>query len=184
MGLDIYGIKPPVPMPLLSDDATPEQGHLAREVRENWKRNTPGAYYTSTWWNWRPIQALVEIFNTTYDIGIPEQEIDSLNSNNGKGIADPQHCNKLADAFEDYINAMERKKQQHVYWVSGLWVHPKTGRNSTEHITNLLNDKYKGLTYEPVHMYGEQYVPRHSTNVDQLKHFAVFLRNCNGFWIY
>lgn len=183
MGVDIYGIKPLSPEPLLTDDATPEQVRIAREIREKWKQNSPGAYFANNWWNWRPIQMLINVFNTSYELGIPIEEIDALNSNSGQGITSPEHCQRLAHCFEEIINDMTNRGYSMVYLNTGLWADEK-GRPANDKDLITLKGLELGIMYGPVNLGDKQYTPYHATSIDNLKRFAEFLMNCNGFNVY
>lgn len=183
MGVDIYGIKPLAPEPLLTEDATPEQVRIAKQIRETWKMETPGAYFANNWWNWRPIQMLIQVFNEAYQIGIPAEQIDALNSNSGHGIESPAHCEHLAKCFEEFINSMEANNQVAVYFNTGLW-HEEKGHPATDKDLSELMSIDMGILYEPVKVNDRFYTPYHATNIDNLKRFADFLMNCNGFNVY
>ena len=183
MGVDIYGIKPLSPEPLLTEDATPEQVRIAAEVRERWKQDTPGAYFANNWWHWRPIQMLIHVFNEAYNIGIPMDQIDALNSNSGHGIESPEHCQRLAQCFEEFINDMDSRGKRAVYMNTGLWADEK-GRPATDKDLAELTSLEMGILYDPVTVGDRHYTPYHATDIDNLKHFAEFLMNCNGFNVY
>lgn len=183
MGVDIYGVKPAIEEPLLPENPTEQQTLEHEENCYKWKRETPGAYFQNNWWSWRPIQALINIFNQALELGIPDKEILSLGSNDGEGISSPAHCIKLAGCFEEIAQLMAQKNYNTLYLATGSW-ETSDGKNVTQSVKTLLSDKYEGIFYEPVILDGQQYESMHRCSIDNLKRFAEFLRNCNGFIIH
>jgi hypothetical protein len=183
MGVDIYGVKPAVPEPLLPENATADQIKEYDILHWDWLSTTPGGYFQNNWWGWRPIQALINIFNHDLELGIPDQEIQSLGQNNGTGISSPEQCIKLAICFEEIAALMEQKNYDTLYLAAGSW-ETSNGNHVTQSTKALLSYKHQGIFYEPVVMEGEEFVSSHRCSVDNLKRFATFLKNCNGFIIH
>lgn len=179
MGVDIYGLKPAVPEPLIPENATEEQ----LENYWQWCQTTPGAYFQNNWWRWRPIQALINIFNHDLELGIPDKEIQSLGYCDGIGISSPEQCIRLAICFEEIAALMEQKNYNTLYLAAGSWEH-SDGNHVTQETKALLSHLHQGIFYEPVVMEGEEFISTHRCSVDNLKRFAEFLKNCNGFKIH
>jgi hypothetical protein len=182
MGVDIYGLKPAGTEYTLPDNPTDAQ--LAEHDQLIWEQTAklPGGYFHNTWWSWRPIQMLIEIFNRDCRLNIPPHEIEALNSNSGTGISSPEHCKLLATFFREYVEMMRTKGYTNVYLNSGSWW--TSSRPASDEMKTYLTQKHEGLFYELPVVDGVTYEPHHVTNIDNLLRFAEFLENCNGFNIH
>jgi hypothetical protein len=197
MSVDIYGLNPKrtVPEPKVPhnyDDMSEEEKHTFWTMHEHWKQDSPGYRYSSSNWDWRPIQVMIERFNDTYAIGIPEEEIKTLQYNNNKGVSDPHHCALLAVVFNQLLKNMQEKDHKEIFMCTGDW-YVRT-INQAGHLARYkINDKSviqklddtvdAGFFYELPVLEEVEYIPAYSTTIRQLEEFAAFLDNCNGFRI-
>lgn len=197
MGVDIYGLKPKLSstQPAFPDnyeDLSEEQKSDYWNQRNQWEQENPGYYFRNNWWHWRPIQVLIGYFNDEHSIGIPEEELRCLGSNDGVGVSDPAQCEQLAACFKSLIEDMRRDEKRTVYLNTGWWyckIVGADGKIMTERVQNEkileeLNEKYKAVFFEEADLNGVGYEPSHGTNLDNLQEFALFLENCNGFKIH
>ncbi|NBW33921.1 MAG: hypothetical protein EBR30_02580 [Cytophagia bacterium] len=197
MGVDIYGIKPLLTeacpqFPENYDDFSDEEKTAFWDKRKTWEKENPGFYFRNNWWHWRPIQMLIRAFNTSFNIGIPQNELDALGSNDGLGITDPAHCKKLAETFKDLAKEMRKSSETKISVNLGMWYYKtvdKEGRiiNQTlvdEDIIQQLDEKYPLSFSGTAEINGIEYTTAHETDIDNLEEFTLFLENCNGFQIY
>lgn len=197
MGVDIYGLKPAITgeKPSYPDNfselSNEERAAYYKKV-DQWEEQNPGYYFRNNWWHWRPLQMLVGYFNKKYDIGIPEDEINSLGSNDGKGVSDPEHCVKLAEAFNSHASLVESAGYKTVSLNMGHWTF--RAANERGNIVDcplndptkleLLNEKYDTYFFGEAELDGVVYHTSHGTTTDNMRDFALFLQNCNGFAVH
>lgn len=185
MGVDIYGLNPGIPEFSVPENATAEQINELELVRAEALLNTPGGYFQNNWWNWRPIQLLIEVLNDVYNIGIPADEIESLGDNSGIGVSSPEHCQTLASYIDEYVDFMRVSGFSVVYLNNGFWYMDHGRKVSDDSIVAKIDKQYpRGLLFEKPVIDGVEYKPSHSTNIDNLRAFSEFLKFCNGFAIY
>lgn len=197
MGVDIYGLKPNTigTRPELPDnyqDLSQEEKQEYWDSFHHWEEENPGYYFGNNWWHWRPIQMLIHAMNNAHSIGIPEEELKHLGSNDGIGVSDAGHCEQLAMHFKDLISNMEKANTKKVFLNLGHWYYTTVSENGNTHsellkdevIIEKLNDKYGSVFFQDAELDGVGYETSHATNIDNLKEFALFLDNCNGFKIH
>lgn len=197
MGVDIYGLKPELTSekPSYPDnfsELSAEERTEYYDKLDKWEDQNPGYYFRNNWWHWRPLQMLVFHFNRKYDLNIPEEQIDALGSNSGGGITDPVHCLKLAEAFNLHASAIEAAGHRVVSLNMGYWTF-KTPNERGDIVTctlddpeklKRLNEKYDTYFFGDAELDGIAYQTSHGTTTDNMRDFALFLQNCNGFAIY
>lgn len=197
MGVDIYGLKPALtgekpPYPdNFSELSNEERADYYKKV-DQWEEQNPGYYFRNNWWHWRPLQMLVFYFNKKYDIGIPEKEINALGSNDGAGVTEPAHCVKLAEAFNSHAAVIEAAGHSFVSLNMGHWTFKtpnERGDIVTRHLDDpeklkRLNDKYDTYFFGEAELDGIAYQTSHGTTTDNMRDFALFLQNCNGFAVH
>lgn len=193
MSVDIYGqmpttIEPPLSVPDNYDDLTPEEQEEFWQRRDHQLQESPGYRYSSSNWDWRPIQVMIERFNESYDLQIPKEEIEALAYNDRKGISDPYQCKLLARVFRKLIEGMVEKNQEIIYMNVDVWYASKIvdGRTIWTKVTDKslvekLSDMNPGFFFSLPLMNSVEYKPPYSTLRSQLEEFADFLENCNGF---
>lgn len=200
MGVDIYGLNPKTSgsrpeMPDNYQDLTKDEQSAFWTARNEWEEQNPGYYFRNNWWHWRPIQAIITDLNIKHSIGIPEKEIIDLGYNNGGGVSEPAQCEQLAFLMKDIVAQLEKDNKTVINLNAiGKWyfttVGPKgeleTHPVNREDVTDKLNDKYPvdKLFFEEVELDGIAYECSHSTSIDNIKEFILFLENCNGFKIH
>lgn len=193
MSVDIYGqmpttIEPPLSVPDNYDDLTPEEQEQFWQRRDHQLQESPGYRYSSSNWDWRPIQVMIERFNESYDLQIPKEEIEALAYNDRKGISDPYQCKLLARVFRKLIEGMVEKNQEIIYMNVDVWYASKIvdGRTIWTKVTDKslvekLSDMNPGFFFSLPLMNSVEYKTPYSTLRSQLEEFADFLENCNGF---
>lgn len=194
MGVDIYGLSPKLtkPKPEIPDDyqdLDSDDQKAFWDIIEEWEQENPGYYFRNNWWHWRPIQMLISVFNESYNLNIPADEIKSLGGNDGNGVKDKGQCEQLASCFKQFVEMMKKENQKVVYLNTGWWHFADKQLNGgksidDQELIDKLNEKYPGLFFEAPTLNGVDYEASHGTNVDNLEEFALFLENCNGFEIH
>lgn len=132
---------------------------------------------------------LISVFNESYNLNIPADEIKSLGGNDGNGVKDKGQCEQLASCFKQFVEMMKKENQKVVYLNTGWWHFADKQLNGgksidDQELIDKLNEKYPGLFFEAPTLNGVDYEASHGTNVDNLEEFALFLENCNGFEIH
>jgi hypothetical protein len=191
MGVDIYGISPKLTesapeMPDNYEELSEQQVKDYWKMRDDWEQSNPGFYFRNNWWHWRPLQMLISVFNSAYELNIPDETLKQLGENGGGGVKDKGLCEQLAKCFKEFAADMRLNNNNVVYLNTGWW-HGKddNGPSITDDAINeALNAKYPGIFFEQAELDGVYYDPSHATNVDNVEEFALFLENCNGFEIY
>lgn len=197
MSVDIYGLNPKrtVPEPKVPhnyDDMSEEEKHEFWTMHEHWKQDSPGYRYSSSNWDWRPIQEMIRKFSASYDLNIPEDELKALESNDNKGISDPVQCRLLAVIFDQLVSDMKEKGHENIYMCTGDWYVRGISFNGglarykvlDKNVIQQLDDLVVSVFfYELPQVKEVEYMPAYSTTIRQLEEFAAFLENCNGFRI-
>jgi len=195
MGMDIYGLNPTIigDKPEFPDNfrnLSNKAQDYYWELDKEWEDNNPGHYFRANIWSWRVINAIciaaIEKFNLDIDT-------HGWDSNSGFGSDDSAECNVLADALQEFVEAMEANDVKELGINMGMWTTKKDNGFQVEEleekdlkILNILCDgivdnlpvKYRTVAGKVVELY-----PSHSTDINHLKEFILFLRNCNGFKI-
>ncbi len=147
------------------------------------KGNT-NAYFRASCWGWRPIHAICEY-------AIEKQKLPyntkSWGYNDGGGLETQEDCNKLADAIETSIAAFGLKQDDDcLYLCLGSWCTPQ-GEFVTEQVEEELNEAYPQGTIlynSVVTKDGTIAQSSHMTDLESVKKFVSFLRECEGFEIW
>jgi len=147
------------------------------------KGNTD-AYFRASCWGWRPIHAICEY-------AIEKQKLPyntkSWGYNDGGGLETQEDCNKLADAIETSIAAFGLKQDDDcLYLCLGSWCTPQ-GEFVTEQVEEELNEAYPQGTIlynSVVTKDGTIAQSSHMTDLESVKKFVSFLRECEGFEIW
>jgi len=197
MGVDIYGIKPLLTeacpqFPENYDDFSDEEKTAFWDKRKTWEKENPGFYFRNNWWHWRPIQMLIRAFNENFELGIPEDQVNALGSNDGYGITDPEHCKKLAQIFKNFVRVMKEGNETKMSVNLGMWYFKGLNQEGMivhetlrdKDILHQLNLKYPGAFSGKAELNGVEYTTAHETNIDNLEEFILFLENCNGFKVH
>lgn len=150
--------------------------------------------FSNNWWNWRPIVALINVFNISENIGIPDREINGLSFNDGIGISNPSHCLHLAKLFKGIVSFMKKTEVDTVHLVTDHWYYKGVTANGTivenrvlDPETNAkLSEEFKDteIRLGEIEFQGINYTTAHRTNIDNLENFISFLETCNGFIVY
>ena len=184
MGVDIYGINP------ATKSIKPEKADFESEDKYceslwKWERETPGVYFRANWWSWRPIVFLIDRASNLFNLGIDTQP---LHYNDGKGLESQEECTKLADALEATLGMNEnmQTEEDQIYLCLGSWCNSE-GTFVEKEVAEVLNKRYHAgeILYTKVVMEGGLIVqPAHGVDVEYVKEFIDFLRNCGGFRIW
>lgn len=144
-------------------------------------QETTGEYFANNWWSWRPIVMLIDVLNKEYQIGIPDEEIESLDTNSNMGISSPEHCARLADLLDEYVGYMRLMDYDTVYLNAQYWHSQDNVRVFGRTLTKLMELVPYGLLFVLPVIDGVTYKSNYATSVDNISRFAEFVRNCNGF---
>ena len=193
MGVDIYGRKPKIEVERLgqiqyqslTDDEKQEYLNTVVECEEK----SPGNYFCSNWWGWRPILMLCEVVNDKYNL---KMNMSNWGSNEGKGLRTQKQCNRLADALELLLNNEIVFKEfmegttDGIQMVMGIWVETDTGRFYSDENTELYDQYAWGtILWGPVvTKKGVMVESAHGCSLDHIKGWINFLRGCGGFKIW
>lgn len=193
MGMDIYGLDPKITddKPVFPDnwnDLSDKAQTYYWELEKDWEKKNPGHYFRANVWSWRPIHmaclASIESFDLEFD-----EDAHNWAYNSGDGLKTSEDCNELADALEDLIEGMKRKKvKMFGYNMTERWSTKSKDENGytvdvNDQTNKILNILYKPdllIVEMPIHE-GKTYYPSHVTDLEHLEEFVNFLRHCNGF---
>ena len=192
MGVDIYGRKPKIEVERLgqiayqslTDDEKREYLNKVEECEEK----SPGDYFRSNWWGWRPILLLCEMAKDKYRL---KMNMSDWGSNDGKGLRTQKQCDRLADALELMLNDIVYKdfmsdNSNRIYMVTGSWDETDTRKSFSDEV-NELNEKYEygTILWAPVvTKKGVMVETIYSCSLEHLKDWLNFLRECGGFKIW
>jgi hypothetical protein len=192
MGVDIYGRKPKIEVERLgqiayqslTDDEKQEYLNKVEECEEK----SPGNYFHSNWWGWRPIHMLCEVVNDKYNL---KMDMSYWGSNEGKGLRTQKQCDRLADALELILNDNFPKDfmedDSNVIQVAmGSWDVTGTGEVFFGE-EDELNGQYEKDTilWAPVlTKKGVLAETTYSCSLEDIKEWINFLRECGGFKIW
>ena len=193
MGVDIYGRKPKISMERLgkmeyqslTDDEKREYLNKVEECEEK----SPGDYFRSNWWGWRPIHMLCEVANYKYNL---KMDMSNWGYNDGKGLRTQKQSDRLADALELMLNNDPIYKDfmadnsNIIYMVTDSWDVTDTGRFYNDEEADL-NEQYEfgTILWAPVvTKKGVMVEPTYRCSLDHIKRWINFLRGCGGFKIW
>lgn len=190
MGMDIYGLNPVVtsekPAEIDWNTSSDEQKDAYFKARNKWEEENPGTYFRANLWSWRPIHMLSMIASNDANLNI---DFSGWATNDGNGLADPEMCNRLADAIEGIINRMEdsnmKDDDDRIQLCMGMWVTDSGHFYHDE--DDELNKNYPPGTIEftpIVTAKGKVVTSAHSTELWHIKKWTNFLRTCGGFEIF
>ena len=195
MGMDIYGLNPTITgdKPGFPDnfrDLSQKAQDYYWELDKEWDDNNPGYYFRANIWSWRVIHALCDAAISKYEL---DMNTEGWGHNSGHGLKITYECYKLADALEDFVESMDDNKIDRIGINMGMWTIKSENGYSFKELDeadrNTLDILYPGvidrLPIEFKTKSGEEIevYPSHHTDIDHLKEFINFLRNCNGFEI-
>lgn len=166
------------------DDLSAEEKGDFWDNLHSWHDINPGYCFRNNWWSWRPIASLIEILNITHNIGIPMNEIHALHYNAGEGVSDKGHCEQLAMFINEIIENMQKAGCNKLYSYQGNWFDAKYERVVDPETLSKLNNKYGLIYFQQAELDGELYHTYYASSIDNLKEFALFLENCNGFAVH
>ena len=192
MGVDIYGRKPKIEVERLgqiayqslTDDEKREYLNKVEECEEK----SPGDYFRSNWWGWRPIHMLCEEVNDKYNL---KMDMSNWGSNEGKGLRTQKQCDRLANALELMFNDIVYKdfmadNSNVIYIVTGSWDVTDTGEAFFDE-EDELNEEYEygTILWAPVvTKKGVKVEPAYGCSLGHIKGWINFLRGCGGFKIW
>lgn len=188
MGMDIFGIAPVKvgEMPDINyEESNKEQRDQYRIDLNAWEKANPGYYFRANVWSWRPINGIIDVVNAKFKLGI---DTSDFGSNSGGGIVDPAKCIELADCMDEYLKSNAQfNSSETMYLNLGLWVADDNSFSIDDTLEQKLNRQYPvgSILYSSVIADTGQLVrPAWGTDVEHVREFITFLRNCNGFEIF
>jgi hypothetical protein len=188
MGMDIFGIAPVKvgEMPNINyEESTKEERDQYHAEMNAWEEINPGYYFRANVWSWRPINAIIDVVNLRFELGI---DTSNFGDNSGGGVEDPEKCIQLADCMDKYLKSNAQfNTSETMYLNLGLWVADDNTFTITDELEQKLNRQYPvgSILYSSVIANNGQLVkPAWATSVEHVKGFVKFLRNCNGFEIF
>ena len=192
MGMDISGINPkttgtePV-FPSNWDELSEKAQSFYWELKSDYERDNPGIYFRANIWSWRPIHLAIVQANESLNLGIDDDTIEGMGHNSGAGLKTQAECNDLAHALELLADGMEEDGVTQFGFAFGYWSYRDGSMIVDEKDTETLNKEYKYgsiITEMPVKLLDKDVWPAHVTQVEHLRQFIEFLRNCGGFEIW
>jgi len=193
MGVDIFGRKPKIEMERLDQLAykslTDDEKQEYLNKVEKCEEKSPGNYFRSNWWGWRPILMLCEMAKDKCRL---KMNMEFWGSNDGSGLRTQKQCDRLADALELMLNHDHIYKDfmandsNVIYMVTGCWDKTGTGQAFLDK-GDELNEEYEygTILFAPVvTKKGVLVETRYSCSLKHLKNWINFLRACGGFKIW
>lgn len=157
MGMDVYGRRP---------------------------KNKDGEYFRANVWSWRPIHMICLHAIDKNGLGF---NTDYWGSNDGKGLTGQRQCNQLADAVEKIVQDIENNTMDsEMSEFFTIRDHEEYGRGVEMNTGNdrmLVDDQGRFVTADEAKKNNVKTHSPYSTNVEHLKEWVKFLRNCGGFKI-
>ena len=186
--MDIYGLNPTLTeeKPEIEYEGSTEEERKTYWAKlQAWEEANPGYYFRANVWSWRPINNIIHKVNVDYNLDL---DTIGFGSNNGNGLRTQQECDSLADAMEDYIKNNQNLNDSQVIYINlGMWVADDNTFTIKEHQEDKLNRDYPvgSILYSSIITDDGMLVrPAWGTNVEHLREFVRFLRNCGGFEIW
>jgi hypothetical protein len=178
MGVDISGLKP------VTKYSKPDKSHFNREsdffdAIKEWESKHPGFYYKRNFWTWRPIHAVAQRVNESFDLGF---NMERWGENSGYGLKNQLDCRILADSIDKMMFEYDADSIQVCYGSWNTW----SGYRLTEEEKDSLNEDYpKGtILYSSITLGSEIVISNHYATREDFSEFTEFLRNCGGFEIW
>ena len=126
-------------------------------------RAPEGQYFRANMWGWRPIHDLCD--RAIEHAGLPF-DTEGWGYNDGRGLTTQQECDQLADALEAYLKEFPPENEK--IEVDLGWYCDETGR-----------------LYSGAEAQGKKGLrTAHSTSLEHVRRWIVFLRHCGGFAIW
>ncbi len=122
-----------------------------------------GAYFRANVWSWRPIHLLCDKVIELYNLPL---STEGWENNGGQGLRTQQECDRLADALEAYLEDFPPEGDQ-VAVDLGVYC-DETGKL-------FVGEEHRGK---------KGLRPAHYTDLEHLREWLLFLRNCGGFEIW
>jgi hypothetical protein len=197
MGMDVYGVAPVITgtrpeRPQNWSDLSDEEREAYWTSVDEWEQQNPGYYFRNNVWHWRVLVAIIDHVNESLHIGITADEMHVLNYNDGQGISDPEKCLKLAQGIQRIVDRMTKEGVENVHLGIGFWHYKSVDEDGNiinktvdnKAVVEALGKQSDGLMFQLPTINGVEYFTSHSTDIDNLKDFIVFLQNCNGFEVH
>ena len=192
MGMDISGLNPKIVgdepiFPKDWDTLSEKAKDYYRELDEEYHNNNPGIYFRANIWSWRPMHLAIIQANESLNLGIDDDTIDGMSHNSGAGLKTQEECDALAEALEMLADGMGEDGVTEFGFAFGYWSYRDGSMIVDEKDTETLNKEYKYgsiITEMPVKLLDKDVWPAHVTQVEHLRQFIEFLRNCGGFEIW
>ena len=193
--MDINGLNPTIigdepVFPKDWDKLSQKAKDCYRELDKEYHIDNPGVYFRANIWSWRPIYYAILEANNSCDLGISADTIDGMGYNSGHGLKTQEECTKLADALEIMMLSMRHDGVEEFGFNLGMWT-ARDGKMLSSEDSKRLDELYPEgglLTDLPVFLAtGDKSIPvwpSHTTQLDHMEEFIVFLRSCGGFAIY
>jgi hypothetical protein len=195
MGMDIHGLNPVMrsEKPTIDWNIADEQERVAYiTAKDKFEQENPGVYFRANVWSWRPIAEIILDCNHVYKLGYSEEFINGVHLNNGVGLLTQEECNVLANHLEMFID--EYFKDWNVVGLNTGWYFSKVvddgGKVTMVSLKD--DDEAKVSTFLGTKKYVKEgeidmdkfvYFTSHNTNVEWVREFIKFLRECGGFEI-
>lgn len=197
MGMDVSGLNPTIigdepVFPKDWDKLSQKAKDCYMELDKEFHDDNPGVYFRANVWSWRPIHMMILATNDIFNLGISADTLDGMGYNSGHGIKDKEGCIKLANKMEILVNKMKEENVLKFGFNMGMW----TLRGSSmielsEEELEILNEEYPNnqlITELPIKLATRDesidVYPSHTTEIDHVEEFILFLRNCGGFEVY
>lgn len=203
MGMDISGINPirRGEEPTIDwDTSTREEQDKYWELTQKYRDENPGVYFRANLWSWRPIAELITSVNEIYGLGYDDKFISKLHYNDGGGLKTQDECTRLANFLESYVKSnFDGWDSIGVFYGQLIYTTVNDQGQLIEKwldekdAVSLILDSQSPETLVSSVLYvkngetehnGVSYHTTHSTSMNHLQEFIVFLRECGGFAIW
>lgn len=195
MGMDIHGLNPVMrsEKPTIDWNAcTDEERTIYFELKEKFEQENPGVYFRANVWSWRPIAEIILDCNHVYKLGYSEEFMNGVHLNSGVGLLTQEECNVLANHLEMFID--EYFKDWTVIGLNTGWYFSRVvdDRGKVTMVSIKDEEEAKVSTFLGTKKYVKEgeidmdkfvYFTSHNTNVEWVREFIKFLRECGGFEI-
>ena len=196
MGMDISGLNPTIVgdepiFPKDWDTLSEKAKDYYRELDEEYHNNNPGIYFRASIWSWRPMHLAIIQANESLKLGIDDDTIEGLAHNSGAGLKTQEECDGLAEGLEMLVDGMGEDGVTEFGFAFGYWNYRDGSIIVSKEDTETLNKEYPYgsiITEMPLKLATSNETkdvwPAHVTQVEHLRQFIEFLRNCGGFEIW
>ena len=196
MGMDIYGISPVIRSkePVIEwETSTNEERIEYFKSKRQYERENPGIYFRANIWSWRPIAAIIDQVNEMYSLDLPGDFIARLNENSGAGLKTQDECDTLANFIEAYVQT-NFEDWETIGLNSGFYSKRVIGSDGEMHSVfvgdeeGMMISNYIGsvpfIKNNVIEIENRLYTASYSVELEDIKEFVSFLRECGGFEIH